>query len=61
MRAVGAFMAWNSDLNDVEEYYLNWLKVLYCVRRLGFESYVCHLCIVWFIINFNNMHDYVEW
>jgi len=50
MRVVEAFMAINAKLHDMEKYYLMWLRVLCCVRGLRFESYVCHLCVVWFII-----------
>jgi len=39
-------MAFNSDIYDVEKYWLKWLRVLYCVKGLGFESYVCQLCVI---------------
>jgi len=38
-------MVFNSDLYDVKKYYLKWLRVLNCVRGLGFKSYVCQLCV----------------
>jgi len=28
------------------------------VRGLGFESYVCQLCVVVLLLIFNNMYDY---
>jgi len=31
-------MTLNSNLYDVEKYQLKWLRVLYCVRGLGFKS-----------------------
>ena len=31
-------MEFNSDKYDVEKYQLKWLKVLNCVRGLGFKS-----------------------
>ena len=37
MRVVGAFMALNVNFHDVEKYFLKWLRVLDCVRGLGFE------------------------
>jgi len=30
------------------------------VKGLGFKSYVCHLCVILFIIIFDNMLDHVE-
>ena len=53
MQVVGAFKVFNADCNDVEEYQLKWLKLLYCVKGLGFKSYVCHLCGISFIIILN--------
>ena len=41
-----AFMALNVNLYDVKKYQLKWLRVLDCVRGLGFESYVCQLCVI---------------
>ena len=29
-----------------------------CVRGLGFESYVCQLCVVVLLLIFNNMYEY---
>jgi len=55
MQVVGAFMALNIVWWDVEKYKLKWLRVLECVRGLGFNSYVCHVCVVCFIINFNDI------
>jgi len=46
MGIVGAFKGFNADGYDVEKYYLKWLRVLKCVRGLGFKSYVCHLCVI---------------
>jgi len=34
-------MTLNSNLYNVGKYYLKWLRVLGCVKGLGFESYVC--------------------
>jgi len=45
MRVGRTFMVFNSDLYDVKKYYLKWLRVLNCVRGLGFKSYVCQLCV----------------
>ena len=45
MRVVGAFMAFISNLYDVEKYQLKWLRVLDYVRELGFKSYVCLMCV----------------
>jgi len=39
-------MALNINEGDVENYKLKWLRVLHCVRGLGFKSYVCHLCVI---------------
>jgi len=60
MRIVGAFMAFNSDLYDVEKYLLKWLRVPNYVRGLGFKSYICQLCGFWFVIIFDNMLDHVS-
>ena len=43
---------------DVEKCQLKWLRVLDCVRGLGFESYVWQLCVVVLLLNFNNMYEY---
>jgi len=43
-------MSLNVNWYDVEKYLLKWLRVLNYVRGLRFKSYVCHLCVVWFII-----------
>jgi len=43
-------MALNTNLYDVEKYYLKWLRVLGCVRGLGFKSYVCHFMLLFIII-----------
>ena len=45
MRVVEAFMALSVNCCDVEKYWLKWLRVLNCVREVGFESYVC-LCVL---------------
>ena len=37
-------MTFNTDTYGVEKYQLKWLRVLDCVRGLGFKSYVCQLC-----------------
>jgi len=50
MRVVEAFMTFNSGWCDVEKYYLKWLRVLDCVKRLGIESYVCQLCVISFLL-----------
>jgi len=45
-------MALNSDLYDVENYSLKWLRVFNYVRRLGFESY-CMLnmcCLIFYYL-----------
>jgi len=39
-------MTFNSDMYDVEKYYFKWLRAFYCVKRLGFESYMCQLCVI---------------
>jgi len=46
MWVVGAFKEFNADCYDMEKYLLKWLRVLKCVRGLGFKSYVCCLCII---------------
>jgi len=61
MRVVGAFMAFNIDWCDVAKYYVKWLRVLNCVKGLGFKSYICPLWVNWFIIIFNNMIEHVDW
>ena len=43
---------WNSTSSNGWEY-------LVCVRGLGFESYVCQLCVVILLFIFNNMYEYV--
>jgi len=52
MRVERAFMALSVVWCDVEKYYLKWLRILNCVSGLGFESYVCMLYVIWFIIIF---------
>ena len=37
---------------------LNGWEYLVCVRGLGFESYVCQLCIIILLLIFNNMYEY---
>jgi len=46
MRVVGVFKAFNAECYDVEKYYLKWLRVLDCVKGLGFKSYVCQLYVI---------------
>jgi len=46
MRVIEAFKKFNAENHDVEKYYLRWLRVLDSVKRLGFESYVCQLCVI---------------
>ena len=41
-------MAINASFYDVEKYQLKWL------RGLGFESYVCQLCVILIVYYFNN-------
>ena len=38
-------MTFNFDMYNVKKYYLKWLRVLYCVKGLGFKSHVCYLCV----------------
>jgi len=38
MRVEEAFKAFNAECYDVEKHYLKWLRVLNCVRGLGFKS-----------------------
>ena len=33
-------------------------STLVCVRGLGFESYVCQLCVVILLLPFYNMYEY---
>ena len=49
MQVVGAFKAFNVDCYDVEKYQLKWLRVLDCVKELGFKSYVCQLDVIYLI------------
>ena len=37
------------NVNCRDQYQLKWLRVLYCLRGLGFESYVCQLCDILFL------------
>jgi len=46
MRVVGTFKAFNVEYYDVEKYWFKWLRVLGCVRGLGFKSYVCQLYVI---------------
>ena len=52
MREVRAFMALHVVDGDVEKYQLNWLRVLYYARGLGFKSYVCQLCVIYLLLYF---------
>ena len=46
MRVIGAFKEFNVVCYEVEKYKLKWLRVLNCVKGLGFESYVCQLHVI---------------
>jgi len=39
-------MAINVNLYDMEKYKFKWLRVLDCVKGLGFKSYVSHLYVI---------------
>ena len=41
-----AFMGLNANLHDVESISLNGWEHLIFMRGLGFESYVCQLCVI---------------
>jgi len=43
---VGTLIALNVNWYGVEKYKLKWLRVLDCVRGLGFEFYVFQLCVI---------------
>jgi len=50
MRVGRTFMALNIVWYDVKSASLSGWEYLIMLRGLGFKSYVCLLCVIWFII-----------
>jgi len=58
MWVVRALVEFNADCHDMEKYKLKWLRVLDCVRGLGFESYVCQLYVILMCIILNIVFEH---